>query len=72
MSNKKVLDKNVEILELNSRLLKCLKDNNINKVIDLWEKTRNDLKEINLSQEDMREVSVKLQLHGLDLNKKVY
>lgn len=72
MLNKKILDKDIDILDLNNRLLNCLRNNNINKISELWEKTRSDLKEISLSQEDIREVSIKLQLRGLDLNKKKY
>ena len=72
MLNKKVIDENIEVLNLDFKLLKVLKNNDINIVSNLWEMSREDLKTINLSQEDIREIRVKLQLHGLDINRKIY
>ena len=72
MLNKHVFDKSIEMLNLDSKLLKILKNNDINIVSKLWEKSKEDLKAIDLSQEDIREIRVKLQLYGLDINRKIY
>lgn len=72
MFNKKVFDKNIELLNLDIKLLDYLKDNNINKISELWEMSKKDLMKMGLSYDDVREVSIKLQLCGLDLNKRIY
>ena len=70
--NKNLLNKNVDILMLSDNVINKLKLNNINKLEDIWLLDRNDLKKLDLSVEDIREIRVKLQLNGLDLNKKIY
>lgn len=70
--NKNLLNKNVDILMLSDNVINKLKLNNINKLEDIWLLDRNDLKKLDLSIEDIRETRVKLQLNGLDLNKKIY
>lgn len=70
--NKNVLNKSIDNIMLSDSIIKKLKLHNINKLEDIWILKRNDLKKLDLSVEDIREISVKLQLNGLDLNKKIY
>ena len=70
--NKDVLNKSIDNIMLSDSIIKKLKLYNINKLEDIWILKRNDLKKLDLSVEDIREISVKLQLNGLDLNKKIY
>lgn len=70
--NKNLLNKSIDILMLSDNVINELKINNINKLEDIWLLDRNDLKKLDLSIEDIREIRVKLQLNGLDLNKKIY
>ena len=62
----KYLDEDISYLKLNSNLNSLFKENNILKVEDLWIKNRTFL----LSDNDIKQVVIKLELIGLDLNKK--
>lgn len=66
-----VLNKEINDLDLNYKIIKKLKQNDINLIIDLWKLTRNNLKMI-LTDKEINEVIIKLQLKGLDLNKRIY
>ena len=66
----KYLDEDISYLKLNSNLNSLFKENNILKVEDLWIKNRTFLKNIGLSDNDIKQVVIKLELIGLDLNKK--
>lgn len=72
MKKKKILEKGIEELSLDTKALKLLKENDIITVEDLWSKKRKDLKELNFSDSEITNIAIKLQLYGLDLNKKVY
>ena len=65
-------EKDVKILELESDVLKVLKDNDINTVGDVWVLNRKKLKAMGLKDSDIKQVIIKLQLLGLDLNKRMY
>lgn len=62
----------VEDLHLNANIASKLKVNNITTLNDLWHQTRSSLKNFDLTNEDINTISIRLQLLGLDLNKKVY
>lgn len=72
MKKKKILERPIEELLLESKILGVLKENSINLVEDLWKMKRKDLKEFKLSDSEITGLAIKLQLYGLDLNKKVY
>ncbi len=72
MKKKKILEKGIEELSLDTKALKLLKENDIITVEDLWSKKRKDLKELNFSDSEITNIAIKLQLYGLDLNKKIY
>jgi len=67
-----ILEKNIEFLDLNNCINKILKDNNLILIKDLWSSNRKLLKGIGLSDRDIQSIIVKLQLNGLDLNKRKY
>lgn len=71
MLEQKLLKK-IEVLSLNQDITKTLENNNIIIIKDLWEKTRTNLKNINLNDAQINQIIIKLQLFGIDLNKKVY
>ena len=66
------LDSDIEQLNLGADYLKLLKESNIILVRDLWCKTIKDLRELKFSDKQIRYLSLKLQLWGLDLGKKMY
>ncbi len=68
----KILDNDINYLKINPNVIDILKNNNINVVRDLWGLTRKDLKAFNISDKDIHNIIVKLQLNGLDLNKRKY
>lgn len=68
----KYLNENIELLNLDSSITQKLKSVNINLIKDLWIQTRKDLKSFNLTDNEINKIIVKLQLIGLDLNKKNY
>lgn len=61
-----------DTLSLSKDLVKKLKEHDINYVEELWTKKRSELKSIGLSNEQINDVIINLQLIGLDLNKKKY
>lgn len=72
MRKKAILEKNIEELQLNESVNKTLKENNINLVEDLWVLKRKELKDFGIKDSEISQITIKLQLYGLDLNKKVY
>lgn len=68
----KYISKDISILELDDNIDSLLKANEIKTVNDLWLKTKKELKSCGLNDKDIKYVSIKLQLIGLDLNKKMY
>ena len=65
-------DKSIDILELDKEVLNILKNNKIVTIEDLWLMNRKKLKELGLKDNDIKQIIIKLQLIGLDLNKRVY
>lgn len=73
MKIEELLKQDISILEIRDRyILQVLKDNSIKLVGDLTNKSKVDLKQLELQQDDIKHISIKLQLQGLDLrdNKK--
>lgn len=65
-------DKDIKILELETDIVKVLLDNEIKTVGDVWVMNRKKLKAIGLKDTDIKQIIIKLQLLGLDLNKRMY
>ena len=72
MRNLKLLDNSIDYLELSDSIIDKLRINNINKICELWELSRKELKQFGFSDVEINQVIIKLQLHALDLNKKFY
>ena len=68
----KILDKDLSYLKLDSKVIEVLNNNNVNLISDLWPLTRKDLKSFKISDKGIHSIIVKLQLNGLDLNKRKY
>lgn len=68
----KILDKDLSFLKLDSKVIEALNKNNINVINDLWCLNRKELKALEISDKDIHNIIVKLQLNGLDLNKRKY
>ena len=62
-----VLDKDISSLNLSKKISEILKYNNINNINDLWIKNRKYLKDLGITD---KEITIKLELNGLDLNKR--
>lgn len=66
------VESNIDILDLDNEITKIFKDNEIITVGQVWVQTRKSLKTLGLKDSDIKQVIIKLQLLGLDLNKKIY
>ena len=67
-----ILEKNISVLDLDSSIEKKLSNLNIVKINDLWECKLIFLKNNNFNNTEINQIRIKLQLKGIDLNKKVY
>lgn len=67
-----MLNKDIIKLDLEAKLIEKLKNNSINTIQDLWKLKRNDLKKMGLNDNDINQIVIKMQLQGIDLNKKIY
>ncbi len=65
-----VLDKDISSLNLSKKISEILKYNNINNINDLWIKNRKYLKDLGITDKEIKEITIKLELNGLDLNKR--
>lgn len=67
-----ILEKNIEELQLNNKIINKLKEKNIRIIKGLWKKKRKELKQLGFSDSEISQIIIKLQLHAIDLNKRVY
>ena len=68
----KVLNSDINVLGLDNKIIEKLRDNKVNLVNELWVLGRKDLKDLSLSDAEINQIIIKLQLNGVDLNKKIY
>ena len=66
----KYLDEDISYLNLNDKITNLFKENNILKINDLWVLNRKNLKSIGLIDSEIKQVIIKLELLGIDLNKR--
>lgn len=66
------LKKDIVTLELENKIINNLKKNNIIIIEDLWILKRNDLKSMGLSDSEINQILIKLQLLAIGLNEKIY
>ena len=62
-----ILEKNISTLNLGKNIFNKLLSNEITNILELCNYSRMELVDIGLSNEDINEIIVKLQLMGLDL-----
>ena len=72
MRREDILNKDIKLLKLDSKVLCKLNNIDIYKVEDLWKCSRDYLKNNEFTNTDINIIKTKLQLVGLDLNRKVY
>lgn len=68
----KYLDKSIDFLDLKKDILIILKENNINCISDLYVLNRKSLKTFGISDREICQIIIKLELLGLDLGGKKY
>lgn len=71
MKNKFLDEKVISVFD-DEKILGIFSKNNINFIKDLWILKRKNLKDIGLTDMQINSIIIKLQLHGLDINKKIY
>lgn len=69
---KKILNKDISFLELGNDIEDKLNKNNIINVTDLWLINKVCLKELGFNNDEIKRIIIQMQLHGIDLNKRVY
>ena len=65
-------DESLKFLKIDEKTIKKLEKVNIKTINDLWQMKRKELKALNFSDSEINYLQIKLQLRGLDLNKKIY
>lgn len=58
----------IETLEIDTNIISKLHQNNIYNVKDLWNLKRKNLKELGLTDSEIKHITIKLQLNSIDLN----
>lgn len=66
------VEEKINKLGLDGSIIKVFNDNNIITINDLWKLKKKDLKNLNFSNEEVNHIIIKMQLNGIDLNKKKY
>ena len=66
------IEKNINILDLDKSIVEVFRKNDIVTIEQLWVLNRKKLKELGLKENEIKQITIKLQLLGLDLNKRVY
>ena len=66
---KKILNENISILHLGKNITNTLLNNNIDTILKLCDYTRMNLAELNLTNNQINEIIIELQLLGLDLKR---
>ena len=61
----KLINQNIERLDIKDNIINILKNNNITKIGQLCKKSRSDLKNIGLEKFEIDKVSIELELNGL-------
>lgn len=67
-----IFNKNLDYLKLDKEITIILNNNNIITIKDLWNQNRNYLRKIGLLNNQIKDIIIKLELNGIDLNKKTY
>jgi 5-bromo-4-chloroindolyl phosphate hydrolysis protein len=62
----------IDKMNISLKVINKLKENDIYKIKDVWVLKRKQLKELGLTDKEIKSIIIALQLEGLDLNKKIY
>ena len=66
------IDSSLTKLDIDSNIVRKLNTNNIFIIKELWILKRKNLKDLGLTDEEIKHITIKLQLNSMDLNKKIY
>lgn len=66
------VDEPILKLEIDKKIIQKLELLNIKTINELWIKNRKELKLLGLNDSEINHIRIKMQLWGLDLNKKMY
>lgn len=66
------LNKEITTLDLDKNIIVILRENNILIIEDLWKLKRLDLRSMGITDSEINQIIVKLQLLGIGLNRKIY
>ena len=66
------IEDNIDKMNISLKVINKLKENNIQEIKDVWVLKRKQLKELGLTDKEIKSIIIALQLEGLDLNKKIY
>ena len=70
--NKTKIQQTLQEFDLDLEVIKKLNQHQITSIEELWKLKRKNLKEFGLTDAQIKHISIKLQLHSLDLNQKIY
>jgi len=59
-------------LGIDKNIIEKLENKNVKTINDLWVLKRKELKDLDFNDKEINHIRIKLQLWGLDLNKKIY
>ena len=59
-------------LGIDDNIIKVFNNNDIITIDDLWSLKRKDLKDMEFSGDEINHIIIKMQLNGIDLNRKKY
>lgn len=65
--DEEIMRQNINILNISSNIIHVLNIKNIKTIGQLCKKTKTDLKNLNIIQNDIKKIEVELQLLGLNL-----
>lgn len=66
------LNSSIYALKLNDEIYTKLINNDILTILNLWNLNRKQLKKMKFTDNELNQIIIKMQLHGFDLNKKIY
>lgn len=66
------LNSSIYALKLNDEIYTKLINNDILTILNLWNLNRKQLKKMKFTDNELNQIVIKMQLHGFDLNKKIY
>ncbi len=67
-----LLNNHIDKLNVDCETLLILKNNQIYTIKDLWKLKKRDLKKFNLTHNQINHIIIKMQLYGIDLNRRIY